>query len=481
MSQEICIDPRSYYLDTPQVCEAPIDTEIAPSIPATAASLFSASAEDSYVSTPQPIPPVSRPLVRDSATFRAALLRDAFGAGPRREAPRWDSPFAYSLWAFFPAACNSHPPLHDDAGGDSSEGGFDGGGETPPPLSFTGFATHDTAPCGAAGIVTDLDEGLGVCANYANNEHHLFSWDPARPGASASIIPLTYAPDQVLRASDGEIFITTHQNPGLAAVRPEEGSESHHPFPASLPTSATSSSGRALAAIRPAYPKGLVEIEGQVFIATSNYDEVHDDYQPGTVLAFQRATGNFGVLSTSGYNPTSVGVADGRLLVVSSGAVDRNGLATTDGFLDIFDPLSHDLVRSIPLGRRGAGVSGEISLSPDGRTAYLPTADNSGRILAVNLDTGTLREISMTASGVSGARIFFPSLQVGEDGRYGIAANFNDGRVYPLDLASGTLSAPPLAIDGNTADGEGLSDGLRIGADYFLGMGPRLLRLETVR
>ncbi|MCC6273520.1 MAG: hypothetical protein IT572_08640 [Deltaproteobacteria bacterium] len=475
MSQEICIDPRSYYLETPQVCEAPHDTApmVAPAGP---------TAGDTFVSAPPPPPPASRPVVRDSEAFRQALLRDAFGVLPRRETPRWDSPAAYSLWALFPAACNSRPPLHEDAGGDSSEGGSDGGnGETPPTLSLTGFTTHDTAPCGAAGSVTDLDEGLGVCANYATNDHHLFSWDPARPGAAASIIPLTYAPDQVLRAADGEIFITTHQNPGLAAVRPEEGSESHHPFPASIPTLAHSSRGRALGAIRPAYPKGLVEIEGQVFIATSNYDEVHDDYQPGTVLAFQRATGNFGVLSTSGYNPTSVGVADGRLLVVSSGAVDRNGLATTDGFLDIFDPLSHNLLRSIPLGRRGAGVSGEISLSPDGRTAYLPTADNSGRILAVNLDTGTLREISMTAAGVSGARIFFPSLQVGEDGRYGVAANFNDGKVYPLDLTSGTLSFPPLAVDDNTADGEGLSDGLRIGAEYFVGMGPRLLRLETSR
>ncbi|MDL1871475.1 hypothetical protein FBR05_04655 [Deltaproteobacteria bacterium PRO3] len=475
MSQEICIDPRTYYLETPQVCEAPLET-----LPS--ASPANSPTGDAFVSTLPPPPPASRLAVRDSATFRAALLRDAFGALPRHEAPHWDSPVAYSLWALFPAACDSHPPLHNEAGGDSSEGGFDGGdAETPPALSLTGFTTHDTAPCGAAGLVTDLDEGLGVCANYATNDHHLFSWDPARPGAAASIIPLTWAPDQVLRAADGEIFITTHQNPGLAAVRPEEGSESHHPFPASLPTSATSSSGRALAAIRPAYPKGLVEIEGQVFIATSNYDEVHDDYQPGTVLAFQRATGNFGVLSTSGYNPTSVGVADGRLLVVSSGAVDRNGLATTDGFLDVFDPLSHDLVRSIPLGQRGAGVSGEISLSPDGGTAYLPTADNSGRILAVNLNNGTLREISMTAAGVSGARIFFPSLQVGEDGRYGIAANFNDGKVYPLDLTSGTLSAPPLAIDGDTADGEGLSDGLRIGADYFVGLGPRLLRLQADR
>ncbi|MCE9626031.1 MAG: hypothetical protein K8R69_11385, partial [Deltaproteobacteria bacterium] len=420
------------------------------------------------------------PLLRDSSAFRRTMLKDAFGTRPPSSAISSENPVAYSLWSLFPAGCSEHPALTGGTEDDSGEGGSDSGTpEAPAILRLTGFETHDTTPCGPQGMITDLDEGLGVCANYTNNQHHLFSWNPNTPGAATSIIPLSFAPDQVLRGSDDSIYVTTHQNPGLSVIHPLEGSESHHAFPASLPTSLHSSSGRPLTSITPAFPKGLVEISGQVFIATSNYDTVHEDYLPGTILAFQKATGNFVFLSSSGFNPTSVGEANGRLLVVSSGAVDRNGHATTDGFLDIFDPLSFDLLRSIPLGRRGAGVSGEITLSPDGRSALLPTADNSGRILVINLTDGNTRELAMSSAGVTGDRIFFPSLQVSSDGRFGVVGNFNDGRVYTVNLANGAATASPLTVDSNTADGDGLSDGLRIGSEFFVGVGPRLLRLQT--
>ena len=471
MSDPICLDPRFEILDSSPWCEAPVVSSTIP------AETNSNSPLPATTTAPNPNL-ASSPLLRDSAAFRRAMLRDAFGTTPRSSATSSESPLAYSLWSLFPAGCSEHPSLNGDS--DGSQGGSDSGTpETPTPLRLTGFETHDTAPCGPAGMITDLDEGLGVCANYTNNQHHLFSWDPNSPGAATSIIPLSFAPDQVLQGSDDSIYITTHQNPGLSVVHPIEGSESHHAFPASIPTTLHSSSGRPLTSIRPAFPKGLVEIDGQIFIATSNYDEVHDDYLPGTILVFQKATGSFVALSSSGFNPTSVGESNGRLLVVSSGAVDRNGHATTDGYLDIFDPFSYDLIRSIPLGRRGAGVSGEITLSPDGRNVLLPTADNSGRILVVDLNDGTKRELTMSSAGVTGDRAFFPSLQVSPDGRFGVVGNFNDGRVYTVNLADGTATASPLTVDSNTTDGDGLSDGLRIGSEYFVGMGPRLLRLQT--
>lgn len=472
MSQDICIDPRLRPIESPLVCEAPTDTTTQTPLVA------DATPRPLGIATSTRTAFTSAPTFRDSQAFRAAILRDAFSTSRRGGEERWENPLAYSLWALLPVACSSHPSLLED-GSDSSDGGSDGGETIPPAsLDFSGFETHDNTPCGSSGIVTDLDESVGVCANYGTNQHHLFSWDPTRAGVAASIIPLTWAPDQVLQGNGDEIFITTHQNPGLAVVHPAEGSESHHPFPESIPSSGVSSSGRAITSIHPSYPKGLVELADQVFIASSNYDEVHEDYLPGTVLAFQKSSGNFGVLSTSGFNPTSVGVANGRLLVVSSGAVDRNGNATTEGYLDIFDPLTHELIRSIPLGRRGAGVSGEIALSPDEETAYLPTADNSGRLLAVNLRNGVLREISLRAAGISGSRIFFPSLQVSADGRFGAVANFNDGKVYSVDLTEGTTTSTPLLIDTATDDGEGLGDGLQISGEYFLGMGSRILRLQ---
>ncbi|MFO1464160.1 MAG: hypothetical protein U1F66_10325 [bacterium] len=471
MSPNFCIAPRPRLDLSDQVCRAPKD--ISPASEAQAPAFVRATPP---LESAEPLPP---PWIRDSAEFRRALLRNAFGNPPppsSNSGPDFGNPLAYSLWALLPAGCSEHPPLGSEAGNGGGDGGTDATG--PRPLRLAGFEVHDTTPCGAQGMVTDLDEGLGVCANYVSNHHHLFSWDAARSGVATSIVPLSYAPDQLLHGSGGEIYITTHQSPGLAVVNPAESSESHHAFPASIPTSGHSSRGRSLSAIQPAFPKGLVELGDQIFVATSNYDVVHDDYQPGTVLAYQIGTGNFGVLSTSGYNPTSVGSSAGRLLVVSSGAIDRYGAASTDGFLDVFDPLSHERLRSIPLGRRGAGVSGELAISPDGRFALLPTADNSGGLLVVDLVSSGLREISLAGAGVSGSRIFFPNLSFSGDGSSALVANFNDGRVYPVALSDG-LSGPALTLDPNTADGIGLSDGLRIGGDYFFGLGPQLLKVRS--
>ncbi len=473
LTRDICIDPRMVPDTQDQVCVAPAaNGHIA--LVAENRAQFSLGAP-----ALQARPGPSAPLFRDSAEFRRSLLQGAFTHSGWQTQAEWGSPLAYSLFALMPAACSEHPALNGGEGGSGSDGSSTSTDSGPQPLRLAGYDNFGATPCGNDGFVTDLDEGLGVCANYTTNNHHLFSWDATRPNSVASIIPLSYAPDQVLQGSNGEIYITTHQSPGLAVVNPTESSEAHYAFPTSIATNGVSSSGRPITAIQPSFPKGLAEAQGQVFIATSNYDVVHSDFLPGTVLAFEIGTGNYGVLSTSGFNPTSVGTADGKLLVVSSGAIDRNGAVTSDGFLDVFDPLSHDLLRSIPLGRHGAGVSGELTITPDGRTALLPTADNSGLLLAVNLQNGLVREIAMSNSGVSGSRIFFPSLQMSADGASAVVANFNDGRVYPLDLEAG-VSETPLTLDSNTADGAGLSDGLRIGANYFIGMGPNLLRIHPV-
>jgi len=471
MTRDICIDPRNYLDTQAQVCLPPPEEDL-PALAAESQAGFSLN--NPAVNAGQGS---VAPSFRNSAEFRRTLLRGAFAHSSWQQENHWDNPFSYSLLALLPAGCSEHPPLTGNQGGGGSDASSSGTDAGPQPLRLAGFDNFGSTPCGDDGFVTDLDEGLGVCANYNTNNHHLFSWDATHPNSAASIIPLSYAPDQVLRGSGGAIYITTHQSPGLAVVNPSESSESNYAFPTSIPTSGLSSSGRAVSSIQPSFPKGLAELQGQVFVATSNYDVTHSDFLPGTVLAFDLGTDHYSVLGTSGFNPTSVGTAGGNLLVVSSGAIDRNGAVTSDGFLDIFDPLSHELLRSIPLGRHGAGITGELTLTPDGRTLLLPTADNSGLLLVVDWQRGSVREIAMSDSGVSGGRVFFPSLQMSADGASAVVANFNDGRVYPLDLETG-VSETPLTLDTNTADGQGLSDGLRIGADYFIGMGPNLLRIR---
>ncbi|HEX5034299.1 MAG TPA: hypothetical protein VFW62_07465, partial [bacterium] len=215
-----------------------------------------------------------------------------------------------------------------------------------------------------------------------------------------------------------------------------------------------------------------------IFVATSNYDEAAADFQPGTVLAFDPLSHEYSRLPTSAFNPTGVAEADGRLLVVNSGAIDRNGQVSSEGSLDVFNPNTFELEASLPLGRRGAGLAGEIALSSDGRRALLPTADNSGRLILVDWPTSQVREIDLRAAGIGGERIFFSNLQVSADGNFAVVSNFNDGRIYTVDLDQGTIVGSSLGVDAQTHDFNGLSDGLRLGAEYFIGFGPEVLRLN---
>jgi hypothetical protein len=482
MSQDICIDPNLPSYDYSElVCRVPAETPVAGTSVETISSALN-----------PPLAPLfqrgeSRPaLFRDSAEFRRRMIRSALADQPTPQGRAdFGSPLAHGLWglagSILPVACSSHPPLNGDesdgsGGSDGGSGGTDGGRPAVAP-HFSSFNRQALAPCGSQGMITDLDEGLGVCANYVSGDHHLFTWN-ASSSSATSIIPLTNAPDQVLRGSDGSIYISTHQNPGLAVVQPSPGQESNFAFPTALALSGQSSSGRTLSSVRPAFPKGLVEIDGRIFVATSNYDEAHSDFQPGAVLAFDPSTHDYSALPTSAFNPTGVAEANGRLLVVNSGAIDRYGQVTSDGSFDVFNPHTFELEASLPLGRRGAGLAGEIALSADGTRAVLPTADNSGRLIVVDWPSSQVREIDLRAAGISGSRIFFSNLQISDDGNFAVVSNFNDGRVYTVDLNLGTIAGSSLGIDSQTNDFNGLSDGLRLGANYFIGFGPEVLRLN---
>jgi hypothetical protein len=405
-----------------------------------------------------------------------------------------------SLWrtglaggALLAAGCSSENSAARDSGGGLPEAspppsydagsGTDGGVSSPAPV-FQSPQILGTVPCGAGSMIPDIDVdaqgGLGVCANYTTGNHHLFRWDPSQSGSIQSIIPLPYPPDQVLRLSNGEIAISTYQNPGLSFVNETAGSESHAAFP-TVTTGGTSSSGRGISGFQPRYPKGMVELGGQVYVATSNYDEVNEDYLPGTVLTYNSGTGSFSVLPTTGYNPTSVTPilhqGQQRLLVVESGAINRQGEALTESRVEIFDPLTKTWVYHLSLGKVGAGLSGEVAVSSDGHQVILPTGNNSGDLLIVDLAAQNVRTVRLKDQGVSSDRVLLTNAQLTEDGHYAFAGNFNDGRVYAVDLNQPQMSPTPLRVDTNTLDGEGISDTLRQGRDLFVGMGPQILRI----
>jgi outer membrane protein assembly factor BamB len=121
-------------------------------------------------------------------------------------------------------------------------------------------------------------------------------------------------------------------------------------------------------------------------------------------------------------------------LVVNSGALSREGHPQSESRLDLFNETTGDLLVSYALGNVGAGLGGEVAITPDGRRAVLPTGDNSGRILVAELETGSIRSVDLRNHGLTGDRVLLNPLQLSADGRYAFVGNFNDGYLYVVDL-----------------------------------------------
>ncbi|MFO1518200.1 MAG: hypothetical protein U1F57_00825 [bacterium] len=352
-------------------------------------------------------------------------------------------------------------------------------------------------------MILDLDLDSVSASNlreFRNECPSSLPMDPAAiAGAVSSILPLSNPPDQVLRLSSGEVVLSTYQsssesqNSGLTFVSATFDSENHVPFdhfitnddPAprsDIIPNRPASSGRNVGNYFPRYPKGMAEMGNEIFVATSNYDEVNRDYLPGNLLAYNRSSGQFRVMRTTGYNPTSVAtvIYQGQpaVLVVNSGAIDRTGAPVTESRLNLFNPSTHALIADYGLGNVGAGVMGEVALTPDRRRAVLPTADNSGRILVVDLQTGTSQSVNLRDHGAVSEQILLTQVHLSEDGRSAFVGNFNDGQLYVIDLGNPSATVQRIPVDLNTTDGDGLSDGVWRDGHFFMGVGSRLQRLN---
>jgi hypothetical protein len=197
------------------------------------------------------------------------------------------------------------------------------------------------------------------------------------------------------------------------------------------------------------YGGGALYAGGKLFMAAANLNGV--DYDPGAILiydvdgagAVQEAT--LRRLTTSGLNPTGVALrGTSGLAVLSSGVFGAGAQA----FLDLIDMTSETVARSIPLGGLTAQVSHEIALTPDGRTAVIGTADDSGRALFVDLDTGEV--VTQTIEGTR----FHSSVKI--DSALGIVyvSDFNGGSVTVLDLATHAVLASVALASGEAGPSE---------------------------
>lgn len=553
MSSNVCLDPRPFYNFTHLSCEAP---EAPPEASTKSPDLLLAG---------QPVHPGSpvslAPQLRGLEHFTSQILqRASVGTSPAKVE---SIPSALPPLPFLLTGCGSSEDKNlfkntDDSGvsagtGGSSTGGSSGTGGTAGTGGSSGNGARDggiqdseagappsvpgqaelwsTTPCGSDGTIPDLDQDVGVCANYTEDRHHLFSWNSQNSGSGDggvgnSILELGFAPDQVLRDSSGKYFITHHGDPlaippsptGLAVVDTGLALQDQVDFTQILLAAPMATSeGAMVIQFRPSFPKGLAQSGDRLFIATSNLvprvDPTENYFNPGTILIFNTASSSWEhYLTTTDFNPTSMALINGKIYVVNSGDVNpaRNGgqTVTTPSSIDVINPRTLEIEKNIPLGGPGnlipaidggveggnispmdggmdagssgarenfaAGIHGEIAISPDGKTIVLPTGDNSGRLIVVDVESETARQISVT----TGTKVLLTGLAFHPSSEVLYAGNFNDGKIYTVDLKNGHVVGDQV-LDSVTTDFSGISDGLWQSASVFMGVGPEIYRLPV--
>ncbi|MBL7685883.1 MAG: hypothetical protein JNK65_07625 [Deltaproteobacteria bacterium] len=345
---------------------------------------------------------------------------------------------------------------------------------------------HGDSPCGSAALISDLDwndqGGLGLCANYTQSQYHLFRWDPLTAGAISSVVALPFPPDQLFRSSGGEVYISTYQNSGLTRLNAALTAQTHLPFPSSLINTGLSSSGRIVGNFAPSFPKGVLEMNGRIFVATSNYNALQQDYSPGTVLVLNPPATSYQSIQTTDYNPTSLAEVEYQgnrvLMVVNGGALSRQGLPQSSSSIDLINPATLERVATIPLGNVGAGLNGEVAVSSDRRQVVLPTGDNSGQVIVVNLQTLERQTIRLRDFGLTGERALLSSVQLTEDARAAFVTNFNEGTLYVIPLNGTVGSVQRIVLDSNLNDGEGIGESFWRNGELFVTIGSHIQRIQ---
>jgi hypothetical protein len=418
-----------------------------------------------------------------------------------------------------------------------NDGSISGGdsGVAPPILDQAVLWT--TTPCGSPGYISDLDEGVGVCTQVTPNQYHLFSWNSQNQGSgdagASTMLELGFVPDQVLKGSNGKYFITHYGAsstlpPGLAVVDPSGAMQDQLPFTqVVLGAPLANSKGDMVIQIDPTFPKGMAQVGNRLFIATSNFvidgivREATPDggttlilnthFNPGTVLIFNTASDSWEhYLTSTDFNPTSVAAINGKIYVVNTGDVNptRSPIATTPSSIDVINPQTLQIERNIPLGIPGyrnadagspngmdasmeggistdagvagprenlaAGIQGEIAVSSDGKTLVLPTGDNSGRLIVVEVASGSSRSITVA----TGTKVLLTGVTFHPSDQFVYVGNFNDGKIYTVDIRNGQV-VNHQTLDNNTTDLMGISDGLWQSASVFMGVGPQVYRLSV--
>ena len=217
------------------------------------------------------------------------------------------------------------------------------------------------------------------------------------------------------------------------------------------------------------FTSGAALADGHLFVTTSNVGEdagtANTQFLPGSVLVYDvdlavvppRVAPNALVraIFTSAFNPTDatpVVTPGGRslVLVTASGAIgvrtddpqtpaiEGGGVALSDAAIDVIDPVTLQLVASVPLGRAGLSFD-RLAVDPGRRVAF--TGSATGRHLYA-IDLAALDAIPPLAP------VDPPVLLDGSDAR----AGFQDARIFdathPLEVDALPDGAPAESCDG---------------------------------
>lgn len=252
----------------------------------------------------------------------------------------------------------------------------------------------------------------------------------------------------------------------------------------SLPRPAVDSEGNLTDSVRPPFTAGAALMNGKLYIRTSNYSQTGSDpvCDPGTVKIV-RLDDSLDppafpflpppdVIMTTDFNPTEVTPLDDRILLVTNTGVlairDANGVALTDGSVDVVDTELDCIIANSPLGlgapsftRIGiaeqSGKEGEII-----RRGYLGSAAYNH---VYELDLTGLDEFLGTCPEPEGVPKLFSKVLAGANNPIRatdepantpnfivqVAVNHDGTRAYATGFNSGTLAILELETETDEA------------------------------
>lgn len=205
------------------------------------------------------------------------------------------------------------------------------------------------------------------------------------------------------------------------------------------------------------FPAGGAVAGGRLWIPSSNFSASFE-LNPGAVTHYRfdranRQVSDQQVIQTTSFNPTGVtrlATPLGELLIVTN----TGPYATGPASLDVIDPDTARIVGTIPCGPRNP--VGTLVVAPDGRRAYLGS-QSAAEVYLFDLEglsalKGNASSQDLSARFLGGYSLpgagsthFVSGLAVSASGRYLYAVDFNESRLWALDLTQ-----PELVFESRT-------------------------------